>query len=706
MVNNSIKTKISASDIKAAFQGNFTQPEVSMTFIWKAYLNTALVLLPAAVYSLLLCIFAIKFLIFVVMDMPLFVEDAGGFYTLAYLAGVILGGSAIAFFARPYFPSKKAKSEIILRNGKEGALFLLVNSLAKKLGSPGVAKIKLNMDVVVQAYFQNHREFKQNELTLELGMPVLMCMKSDEIASLVAHELGHYSHPLLRPAFALKRFVRCRMFEVMNGEEGWQEKVDALQDRISLLGPLCAPIELGIKLVNSIVQFAYDVTGDLTEENDREIEYMADLHQAAILGSEGFSDMLHNLIRTDQAYHAALEKIHLGEIFPDDLSRFVQNMFAKTQAQKNQYIELSATDNYSNWYMHPVPTVRNNAIKKARVNAQYHLPHTFNEILPNLQKYSKALSKSYYQVQEIEIDRSKIVRMEEGQVAVRENPVRKLLNDFSNQLFSDDIVWDVSESKKFAQLGTDKLIAVLNKLAVNIRHNIPEYSSYRAQAEKQFQRQAQMHFGNWLIKDGSRKRPSQEQMEKLRREADDFTAVHQASLESYKKYFGSRVAAAVALDKTGKSYATGSKLLSMLRALQKLEDKFADSQIKASTVEKLIERRQDGDGKLHRQTIARLARMLLKNINEMETVLAAFPQALLGTKSSSVMANKLNIKNLNGEEFEQNVLLRAKELEGFYGQFNAAVSVQLAKIASQNEARFKVRPVNTMKMTAVGSRAA
>lgn len=706
MVKNSPTKKVSTNAAKPALKHNFTQPEVTMSFIWKAYLNTALVALPAVIYSLVLLVLGIKYLAFVVMDMPLFVDDAGSFYTLAYFAGLIFGGAALAFFSRPYFPSKKAKSEIVIQSGKETALFSFVNALAKSLGSPKVARIKLNCDVVVQAYFQNYREYKAGELTLEFGIPVLTCMSTEEIASLVGHELGHYTHPLLRPAFAIKRFIRCRMYEVMHGEEGWQDKLDSLQERISILAPILAPVELGIKLVNSIVHFAYDVTGDLTQESDREIEHLADLHQAAIVGSNGFSDMLHNLIRTDQAYHAALEKIHLGEIFPDDLGRFVKNLYAKTVSQTNQYIELSATENYSNWYMHPVPTVRHNAIKKANCTALFQSSESMDAVMPNLQKYSKALTKSYYHVHGIEIDRSKIARMEDGQVAVRENPVRKLLNEFSHHLFSDDVVWDAAETKKFSQVGSDKLVALLNKLTVNIRHNIPEYSSYAQQAEKQFQRQAQMHFGNWLIKDGSRVRPSVEQMEKLRRESDDFIAMHQASIDSYKKYFGTRVAAAVALDKTGKNFATGSKLISMLRALHKLEEKIRDSSIKNSTIEKLIERRQAGDAKLHGQTIARLARMLHKNVSETESVLAAFPQALLGAKSARVMDNQLNVKSMSGEAFEQSVLLRAKELEQFYYQLNVAVSAQLAKIATQNEARFNVRPVNTIKMAAVDTRAA
>lgn len=706
---SSATVKLRASDIQGAFLAKLPTHAPDFTLIWKSYLTTALVAFPVAVYTLFSLYVAVRYLLFVIFGMPLFAGASYGLYPLVYLLGVVLGGAFVAFLARPFFPAKTEKAEIVVEQGKEAALFLWVNSIAEQLNAPKITRIVFNTDVVVQAYYQRFAHWKTKELTLELGMPVLHGLTVDEMASLIAHELAYYDDEKLGNCVAFKRMIRREMFKTFHHEDGWLAKVQHWQDKTALLAPVTAPLELGFNALATVCQFVYDVTADLTQDHDSKMCKRADAVQAALIGTQAFPTMLHHLIRTDQAFHTAMEKIHAREVFPDDLGRFVKNLMDEHSTEQTLDIELAAGEHYSNWHQQPAPSERVDASQNQTLPVAYHLPLALEDIFTRLASYSKALTKSFYLVNGVELERSKILKLdagEKGQVSVQQSPVRKLLNDYTNGLFSDDVVWQAADVKKYAQVPPEKLVAVLNKIIANIRHTLPEYGEYRAQIAKQVQRHEQLHFGNWMLKNGSRQRPSQEQLARLKLDMDDFTAQYQASIDTYRKLFGNRIAAAIALDKGHKNFAVGVKLVAMQRMLAKLDSTLLDMRIKGSTIEKLIERRQHGEAKIHQQTIARLARMQLKNIQEVEAVFVSLPKSLLGARSAESLERVLEVTDVNGEAFEQGVLARSKALDSIYQQFNLAVSAQLVKIASQNEKRFKVRPVSVLRGDSSRSHAA
>lgn len=124
----------------------------------------------------------------------LWVPWAEGTYSRGVTAaGVISGvlGLTVAWALRPRFAPKAELAERSLERSRAPALFAFVEDLARRTGARVPAELRLTMEATAYTALERRSFFKRVP-TMTLGLPLLMWMKQDELAAVVAHEFGHH----------------------------------------------------------------------------------------------------------------------------------------------------------------------------------------------------------------------------------------------------------------------------------------------------------------------------------------------------------------------------------------------------------------------------------------------------------------------------------------------------------------------------------
>lgn len=107
-------------------------------------------------------------------------------------AGVISGvlGLTVAWALRPRFAQRDEKGPTLDRL-RAPALFEFVEELARRAGTRAPEEISLSLEATAFTSLARRGMFRRVP-TLTLGLPLLLWMREDELASVVAHEFGHH----------------------------------------------------------------------------------------------------------------------------------------------------------------------------------------------------------------------------------------------------------------------------------------------------------------------------------------------------------------------------------------------------------------------------------------------------------------------------------------------------------------------------------
>lgn len=108
-------------------------------------------------------------------------------------AGVISGilGITVAWALRPRFAPQQDNPGRSLDRSRAPALFAFIEDLARRAGARAPQELYLSLEATAFTALER-RSFFRRVPTMTLGLPLLLWMKQDELASVVAHEFGHH----------------------------------------------------------------------------------------------------------------------------------------------------------------------------------------------------------------------------------------------------------------------------------------------------------------------------------------------------------------------------------------------------------------------------------------------------------------------------------------------------------------------------------
>ena len=202
-----------------------------------------------------------------------------------------------------------------------------VTQICERVGAPPPARIDLDTDFNASASFRRGwQSFGKDDLVLTLGVPLIACQSTGQLASIIAHEFGHFRQgSAMRSTFLIRTLTGWFMQSAYHGNmraqmmEHYQDSEDANNEFLifwSIVG------FLGRQMMWFFGLAGHALSGSLS----REMEYDADRHAIHLAGTKNFVNAMANVEKFGVAHAMAIENLRelycSSGILVDNISRF------------------------------------------------------------------------------------------------------------------------------------------------------------------------------------------------------------------------------------------------------------------------------------------------------------------------------------------------------------------------------------------------
>ncbi len=192
------------------------------------------------------------------------------------------------------------------------ALFELVSGISQMMGMPMPKRIELNNDATLYMDATGGvNSALRRDLKLVIGAPVLSGMTVQQIAGLIAHEMGHYNHSNLILAYFYisrgKRWLHYRAFAQDSWLKAIRFKLENGQRSIVSLR-FYAMTRFTMLLIKRFFAGLYFLHKKMTSVMAKRMEMNADSYSVHLIGSQAFAEMIKKL----RCLQAAKEQVALA----------------------------------------------------------------------------------------------------------------------------------------------------------------------------------------------------------------------------------------------------------------------------------------------------------------------------------------------------------------------------------------------------------
>ena len=253
----------------------------------------ATLLLPLIYLALVVLVSLLVYLHLVYDASLLSGEHVGVYHLIGYLGPAIVGAVVVLFMWKPLLarPAKASRAPAIPRD-ELPLLFDLLEQISRAVRAPEPRELRLDMDVNASADFRRGwwSLLGRKDLTLTIGLPLLTGLELQQLAGVLAHELGHFAQGSgMRLTFVIRSIGRW-LARVAYERDAWDVNLARYAET--------APWQFGIVLqvARLFVWMTRGVLAGLTRVALliasfmlREMEFDADRYEARLVGGTAFA---------------------------------------------------------------------------------------------------------------------------------------------------------------------------------------------------------------------------------------------------------------------------------------------------------------------------------------------------------------------------------------------------------------------------------
>ncbi|MBX7103429.1 MAG: M48 family metalloprotease [Gemmataceae bacterium] len=316
-----------------------------------------------------------------------------------YVGPIVVGGILSFFMVKPLFAPRQRRAKLrTLEFGSEPLLFALVTRIARAVGAPEPRRINIDAEVNAMAGLGS---FWGSDLTLTIGLPLVAGLTIEQLAGVIAHELGHFSQGAGMRLSNLIRSINYWFSRVVYERDDWDESLArgaAAGDRFSVilyLAMFCVWLSRGILAV--LMYAGHAVSGF----QSRQMEYDADTFQTRLVGSETYVSTMRRVAQLSIGGSASLPMTVMsffnGGKLPNDLTELVLLLVDDIPPEKlrelNREMEQVKTGLFDT---HPSNGDRIRAARAMKCPGVFHLDRPATELFQEFPRMSRAATRDYY----------------------------------------------------------------------------------------------------------------------------------------------------------------------------------------------------------------------------------------------------------------------------------------------------------------------
>lgn len=390
-------------EILQAFQGEIRP--VRRTLLYRfgiVFLSFIMLLLPALY---LILIGGVAYLVFhhATTNLPR-IGQMRSYWALFFLyVGPLVIGSILLFFMIKPFLARRSRTVPLrsLEFGEEPLLFALVTRIARAVDAPEPKRIALDCQPNASAGFASFwGALLGGDLVLTLGLPLLAGLSIQQLAGVIAHELGHFSQGAGMRLSYLVRSLNLWFARLVYERDDWDESLAQGCERGDSLSLLLLLAIFCLWLTRRLLWLFMMLGHAFSCFMLRQMEYDADRVESRLAGASAFIETTKQLMRlnaaTNLAGQVASQSWRAQGKLPEDLSglivRIVQG-FSPEELRTIEQMEAGATGLFDT---HPCNRDRCARVQQDNPSGIFHLEGSATRLVHDFPRLSRAVSLDFY----------------------------------------------------------------------------------------------------------------------------------------------------------------------------------------------------------------------------------------------------------------------------------------------------------------------
>lgn len=221
---------------------------------------------------------------------------------------VVLVSLVKPLFARPATADKPLR----LDPKEEPLLFAFVGRLCQALGAPVPREIRVDCQVNASAGFRRGLlSLFGDDMVLTLGLPLVQGLSLQQLAGVMAHELGHFSQKAgMRVSYVI-RVVNFWLFRLVYGRDRFDEILEEAAGRMPLrwLRFFFQAAHMCVRMTRWFLKALMMLGHVISSIMMKQMEYDADRYEVRLAGFSSFDATMRELFSLSVAHGMAMEDL-------------------------------------------------------------------------------------------------------------------------------------------------------------------------------------------------------------------------------------------------------------------------------------------------------------------------------------------------------------------------------------------------------------
>ena len=324
-------------------------------------------------------------------------------FIFLYLGPLIVGAILLFFMVKPLFARRSRTRKLrTLEFGAEPLLFSLVSRIAKAVGSPEPKRIDVDCQVNASASFGGtFGVVLGGDLVLTLGLPLVAGMSVQQLAGVIAHELGHLAQGTGMRLSYLVRSINAWFARTVYERDDWDEALVRGCEREDRLAIFLLLAMLCIWLTRCILWVFMFAGHAMSCFMLRQMEYDADRCETRLAGTRAFAETTRRLmelsIAMNRAHELAAKSWTQGGPLPNDLCALMEAVADSLSPKETRTIEELMEKQTTGFFdTHPAAKDRIASARQENTEGVFSLEGAAKPLFAEFRKTSKAVTFDFY----------------------------------------------------------------------------------------------------------------------------------------------------------------------------------------------------------------------------------------------------------------------------------------------------------------------
>ncbi len=389
--------------ILGAFQGDIPRVRRTAGYHLGILCVTGAMLLLPVLYVSLIGLVAL-FLVWHATANGTLLHHFGAIYLVIFFYfGPLIAGAILVFFmlkpllARP----PRARRGRALAFGREPVLFAFVTRIARAVGAPEPRRIEIDCEVNASASFgRGLAALVGRDLTLTLGLPLIAGLTVQQLAGVLAHELGHFSQGAGMRLWYLIRSVNGWFERAVHERDSWDETLAEWCRDSGRLALIFFLAQISVGLTRGVLWLFLLLSHALSCYLSRQMEYDADRFQVRLAGPGAFEDTFRRMVvlgLAAQESFALVLQAWVSDRFPEDFAAVVVGLADRMPAKLCRRLHKALAQEKTGLFdTHPCFADRVANVRREHCAGVFHLDRPAADLFQDLPRLARNTSLDLY----------------------------------------------------------------------------------------------------------------------------------------------------------------------------------------------------------------------------------------------------------------------------------------------------------------------